>query len=120
MGNISCCHDNVRLNNDSKSWRRTLNACRVILNRVDVCGGQSAWDDKIPYTVHCGQSARTINVLRHNACTRLHSIRGPGLSPIGRNMIGLASCYRSIIVKYPTLSVYILIANMNYNCKLRK
>ena len=26
--------------------RRTLNALHVNLNPIDVCGGQSAWDDK--------------------------------------------------------------------------
>ena len=36
----------MRLNDDSNSRRRTLNASRVNLNRVDVRGGQSAREDK--------------------------------------------------------------------------
>ena len=43
---ISRCHDSMHLNDDSKSRRCALNAWRVNLNRVDVRGGQSAWDDK--------------------------------------------------------------------------
>ena len=45
MANISRWRGNVRLNNDSNSRRRTLNASRVNLNHVDVRGGQSARDD---------------------------------------------------------------------------
>ena len=41
----SHCHGNVCLNDDSKSQRRTLMAWLVILNRVDVRGGQSARDE---------------------------------------------------------------------------
>ena len=43
---ISHWHGNVRLNHDSNSLRRTLNASRVSLNLVDVHGGQSARDNK--------------------------------------------------------------------------
>ena len=46
VNHISHCHGNVHLNDDSKSQRRTLNAWHMILNLVDVCGGQTARDDK--------------------------------------------------------------------------
>ena len=58
----------------------------------------------VPYTM--GRVHMTINVLRHSVYTetaRRTLPRGPGLSTIGRNMIGLASCFGYIIVKYPTL-----------------
>ena len=42
----SCCHGNVRLNNDSKFWRCTPKPWRVIPNRVDLCGRQSVHDNK--------------------------------------------------------------------------
>ena len=35
----------MRLNDDSNSRRHPLNASRVNLNHVDVCGGQSARDE---------------------------------------------------------------------------
>ena len=40
------CYGNVRLNNDSKSRRRTLDAWCVILNCIDMRGGQSVRDEK--------------------------------------------------------------------------
>ena len=43
---ISHWRGNVRLNHDSNSRRRTLNASRVSLNLVDVRGGQSVRDNK--------------------------------------------------------------------------
>ena len=42
----SRCHGNVRLNDDSKSERSIPIALRVIINPVDVRGGQSARDNK--------------------------------------------------------------------------
>ena len=42
----SHCHGNVRLNNDSKSQRSIPIALCVIINPVDVRGGQSARDEK--------------------------------------------------------------------------
>ena len=36
----SHCCGNVHLNDDSKSQRHTPNAWRMILNHLDVCGGQ--------------------------------------------------------------------------------
>ena len=42
----SCCHGNVRLNDDSKSQRSIPIASRVIINPVDVRSGKSAHDDK--------------------------------------------------------------------------
>ena len=42
---VSRCHGYMHLNNDSKSQRRTLNTWCVILNQVDIHGGQNAWDD---------------------------------------------------------------------------
>ena len=42
----SCCHGNVHLNDDSKSQRNIPIASCVILNSVDVCGRQSAHDNK--------------------------------------------------------------------------
>ena len=42
---IHCC-GNAHLNDDSMSQRRNLNALHVILNCVDVHGGQSARGDK--------------------------------------------------------------------------
>ena len=44
--NRSCCHGNVRLKDDSKLQRSIPIASRVIINPVDVRGGQSARDDK--------------------------------------------------------------------------
>ena len=44
--NRSHCHGNLRLNVDSKSQRSIPIASRVIINPVNVRGGQSARDDK--------------------------------------------------------------------------
>ena len=50
-----------------------------------------------------------MDVLRYSVCTetarRTLSI-GPGLSPIGKNMIGLASCFGSLIAKCRPIDVY--------------
>ena len=65
-----------------------MNVLCMNLNPIDIRGRHSAHDDKW--------------MIRHSVCTEaawrtLH--RGPGLSPIGMNMIGLASRFGSIIVK---------------------
>ena len=82
ISNISHWRGNVHLNDDSNSRIRTLNASCMNLNLVDVCGGQST------------------------AAARRTLPRGPGLSPIGRNMIGLASRFGYIIVKCRLIGVY--------------
>ena len=72
----SRCHGNGHLSDDSKYLRSIPIALRVILNPVDVCGGQSARGDKShtcmymagrvhvtinPIHVRCGHSARKNN-----------------------------------------------------------
>ena len=93
----------MHLNDDSKSRRHTLNASHVNLNRVDMRGGQSAWDNKSHiHTPRAEHACQLMDVLRHSACTETAQRtlpRGPGLSPISKNMIGLASCFGYIIVK---------------------
>ena len=63
---------------------------RVMINSVDVCCRQSVRDD-------------IIDVIRP---ARRKLPRGPGLSPISRDVIGLASRFGSIIVKYRPRGVY--------------
>ena len=66
-----CCRGNMHPNYDSKSGRRTPNAWRVILNGVDVRGGQSTHDNKSHNICLLQAECVTINgVLRH----RLHGI----------------------------------------------
>ena len=45
--NIFCCHNNVRLNEDSEPLRITSNALCVTVNLIDVHGGQSACEDNL-------------------------------------------------------------------------
>ena len=92
---------NVRLNDDSNSRRCTLNALRVNLNRVGVHCRQSAREDKSHISTPRAERAwRLMDVLWHSACTetaRRTLPRGPGLSPISKNMIRLASRFGYII-----------------------
>ena len=89
---ISHCHGNVHLNKNSKSRRHTLNAWCMILNWLDVRDGQSALDDALRHSIR-SKTAR---------CTLP---RGPGLSPICRNMIGLASRFGFITAKCRPIGV---------------
>ena len=70
-----------------------IEAWCVILNPVDVRGGQSARDN-------------IVDVIKPARCRRRTLPRGPGLSPISRDVIGLAGCLGSIIVKCRPIGVY--------------
>ena len=96
-----------------------IDAWRVILNHVDIHGGQSARDnpmhvrggqiarDDNPIHVRCGRVCVTLLLTSSNQRYRRQSLpRGPGLSPISRDVIGLASCFESIIVKCRPISVH--------------
>ena len=98
---------NVCLNDDSNPRRHPLNASRVNLNRVDVHGGQSARDDKSHRRTPRAEHAwRFMAVLRHSVCIETAWQTLPGLSLIGKNMIGLASRFGYIIVKCRPIGVY--------------
>ena len=76
----------------------------MILRPEDVRCGQSARDDKSHVA---GRVCVTILLTSSNQCCRQRTLpRGPGLSPISRDVIGLVSCFGSIIIKCRPISVY--------------
>ena len=103
----SCCHSNVcTINDDSKSHRSIPITRRVILYPIYVHCGQSVRDNKSHIHQYvAGRLCVTILLTSSQLFLIWHSRRhtylprGLGLSPVSKDVIGLASCFGSISLK---------------------
>ena len=94
---ISCCHGHVHVNEDFNHC--TCIACDEFFRRT--LQAECTWQWILNTYIHWGENVHP------TWCTLL---RGPGLFSVVRDVIGLTSCFGSIIDKMPTYSsVYMAI-----------